>query len=452
MSSSQVPFDLAAELGLIKQRKDGDGYFDLFRDRLIFPIYSHKGEHVGFGGRAFTDEQMPKYLNSHESEIFSKGQTFYGLHETAKFIRAEGSAIVVEGYMDFLALYAAGIKNVVATLGTALTTAHARLLKRYTSYVTILFDGDEAGQNAAQRSLPILLTEELLPKAVSLPDQLDPDEYIKERGVKSLQEHLKSAPDLYSVILDRHLLNYRGSAADKIVLLDQVADYIRATTDSRLRDLYMAETAQKIGVEAKWVQKHMAGGSHAHQSPVLAHERVKVAENRPLTEPITVPIPANVIQMGPKVQLLGAPKAELFLLNIALMNAEKLVVITDEQILGQITHEGVRKMLEEAKANYRQMPSEFAKLSAYLMTLTEHPKALGLHLGEPICSMSKESLDKLMNDCVHQVKERFLRNQTRELTASLRTLPSEDRMKKLEQIMNIQKSKMTLRRDREPQT
>jgi DNA primase len=437
LRNAKVALQDAGELGLVRQRKEGDGFFDLFRDRLIFPIYSHKSECVGFGGRSLTDEQMPKYLNSPESELFSKGKIFYGLNETAKYIRTEGSAIVVEGYMDFLALYAAGIKNVVATLGTALTPNHAKLLKRYTQNVVVLFDGDEAGQSAATRSLPILLEEELLPKAIFLPDELDPDEFIKEHGTKALVERIRSAEDLFTVVLNRLLVGYRATAAEKVLLLDRVTPYLAATKDARLKDLYITEIAQKLSVEAAWVAKHV--GSDAN--------RAKVAENRPS---VTPEMPKDVIGMGPKINLKGASQAELFLLNISLMSAKKYEHVLTTGVVQEVQHKGVREMFAKSEGYYRQMPNEFAKLSATLMALTDTPNLLGLQLGEPLCSMSEEALDKLLADCIRQVKERDLRKQTRELSASLRGSSTEsERLEKLEQIMNIQKSKHTLRRERE---
>lgn len=440
LENVKAPLGLAAALGLVRTRKEGTGHFDLFRDRLIFPIISHKGECVGFGGRSFTDEQMPKYLNSPESDLFSKGQTFYGLNETAKFIRAEGFAVVVEGYMDFLSLYSAGIKNVVATLGTALTSQHAKLLKRYTPHVLVLFDGDEAGQNAAARSLPILLEEELLPRAIFLPDRQDPDDFVKTRGVQALQELLKSAPDLFSIVLDRHMREYRGTAADKVRLLDAVSPLLAATRDLRLKDLYISEITQKIGVEPNWVKKHL------QKSDRETKLHANLAEKRPS---VTPQMPKDVISIGAQIKLSGAPKAELFLLNIALMGPKRLDSVMAEDLLEQMSHSGVKDMLIKAQAYYRQMPNEFAKLSANLMTLTDAPELLGLHMGEPLCSLNEEALDKFMADCARQVKEKYLRNKTRELAASLRTSPSQEQVEMLEQIMNIQKNKHTLRRDRE---
>lgn len=188
MASHQIPLPKAESLGLIRHRKEGqEGYYDIFRHRLMFPILGLDGSCLGFGGRII-GEGEPKYLNSPESAVFHKGKIFYGLYESAKYIRAQDQVIVVEGYMDMLALFQAGIRNVVAPLGTALTSDQARLLKRFTRNVVMLFDGDSAGQMAAERSLPILLKEGLLPVGVTLPSDMDPDDFVQKYGASELQE------------------------------------------------------------------------------------------------------------------------------------------------------------------------------------------------------------------------------------------------------------------------
>jgi DNA primase len=176
-------------------------------------------EVLGFGGRTLVDDPA-KYLNSHESPIFTKGRVLYGLHETAKFIRVEDFIIVVEGYMDLLALYQAGIKNVVATLGTALTSDHAKLIKRYTSNVVLLFDGDKAGRAATERSLPILLTEGLFVKSFVIPDEKDPDDYVKQVGAKILLEQLKKAPDTFISQIDLLVKKFGTKSTEKIKIID----------------------------------------------------------------------------------------------------------------------------------------------------------------------------------------------------------------------------------------
>ena len=155
----------ALELGLLNRSTSGETY-DNFRHRLIFPIISLRKQVVGFGARSL-DDSLPKYINSRESQIFHKGQVFYGLNESARYLREKSFALVVEGYTDFLSLWQEGFKNLTATLGTALTRHHARLLKRYVDSVVLVFDGDEAGLKASERSLPLLLNEGLEVKLLS---------------------------------------------------------------------------------------------------------------------------------------------------------------------------------------------------------------------------------------------------------------------------------------------
>ena len=158
------------------------------------------GDAIAFGGRIL-GEGEPKYLNSPETPVFHKGRVLYGLAQTAKYIRSDDQVIVVEGYMDLVSLYQAGFRNVVATMGTALTSDHGRMLSRITKNVVVLFDGDSAGQDAAERSLPILLAAGLFPKGLILPDELDPDDFVKERGAEALRTMIQEASDLFPMIL-----------------------------------------------------------------------------------------------------------------------------------------------------------------------------------------------------------------------------------------------------------
>ena len=245
LQKRSIPLTAAEKLGLVKKKKQGEGYFDLFRDRLMFPILSPAGEVLGFGGRTFGDDH-PKYLNSPETPVFNKGRTFYGLHETAKFIRTEDEVVLVEGYMDLIALYAAGVKNVVAVLGTALTENHAKLLKRYTKNVLVLFDGDAAGQRAAERSLSILLGEGLLPREIVLPAGKDPDDFINEFGVEELKKIMKAAPDFYTSFLDRCSREFGNAPTDKIKTVDKVGPILLRVSDPRLRELYFRETIDRM--------------------------------------------------------------------------------------------------------------------------------------------------------------------------------------------------------------
>jgi DNA primase len=177
LTEKKAPLKMAEEVGLIIKRKSKDGYYDRFRDRIIFPIRDVDGTTLGFGGRTLTQED-PKYMNSPESEIYHKRGVLYGLDRAKDSIRKYGRTLVVEGYMDFHSLYSAGIKNVVATLGTSLTREHVALIRRYTDKVVIVLDGDESGKTASLRGLEVFLQEGLLPLMVLLPGGDDPDSFI----------------------------------------------------------------------------------------------------------------------------------------------------------------------------------------------------------------------------------------------------------------------------------
>lgn len=171
-------------LGLLKQ-KEGPEPYDALRNRLIFPIHGESGDPIAFGGRRVNDEEEPKYLNSPETPLFNKSKTLYGLPQARNAIRASGRAVIVEGYTDVIACHQAGLENVVGTLGTAFTVGHAQKLRGQCKEVVLLFDGDEAGQNAADRALEVLFGARLDIRVAMLTGQTeakDPDELLKSEG------------------------------------------------------------------------------------------------------------------------------------------------------------------------------------------------------------------------------------------------------------------------------
>ncbi|RYZ69056.1 MAG: DNA primase, partial [Proteobacteria bacterium] len=285
--SKGVPLQAAETLGLLKPKKvqpksgpKSEGFFDLFRERLMFPIFSPSGDVIGFGGRTLTD-QLPKYVNSSDSPVFHKSKVLYGLHETGKFIRAQDEAIVVEGYMDAISLYAAGIKNVVAILGTAFTPEHAKLLKRYTLNVKMLLDGDEAGINAADRSLPVLLEAGLMAKGFILPEKMDPDDYVRANGADALRLEISRAPELFNLLLSQRWMKiYHGSSSEKVQIIDEAANSMKNMASPQLKDLYIMELSRQLDVDLGWVRRSLAQsiqnlapkvqGAPVPQAPVAA--------------------------------------------------------------------------------------------------------------------------------------------------------------------------------------
>lgn len=185
---------LGEELGIVRKTQDGS-YLDLFRYRIIFPIFTIRGECASFGGRSLSEGEEPKYLNTPDSKIYKKSNILYGLYHAKDFIKRERYGFLVEGYFDFLSLWTKGIKNVVATCGTALTSNHVRVLKSLTENWIILFDGDEAGKKATLRAISLFIKEGILPKCVILPEGEDPDSFARKTSYTSY-DFLKILDDL----------------------------------------------------------------------------------------------------------------------------------------------------------------------------------------------------------------------------------------------------------------
>ncbi|WII70761.1 DNA primase [Bdellovibrio sp. 22V] len=443
LASKQVPMPLAEEARLVKARNNKSGYFDIFRDRLMFPIFSAMGEPIAFGGRYLEKKETePKYLNSPETPVFIKGKVLYGLSQTARYIRSEDMALIVEGYMDLVSLYQAGIRNVVATMGTALTPDHGKMLKRMTKNVIALFDGDSAGMEAAERSLPILLAADLYPKGLTLPNSMDPDDYVKKYGSDALKVELERAPDLLVMILDRWMEGYRGEASEKVKLADKLKPLFEVIPDLRLRDLYLAEAAQKMGVGLPWLRQAVGLQS---SGPVYSQNKPAISRTVQPSAPAN-PKPAEQVSSATeagKISLKGASKAELLLLGLVLKSRANFNHFVNENLLESVAHEGVKKILEKATDVYGQDLNKFDKLTSLLVSYVDQPEYLfqagPVSEGEP--GFDEEAEMKLLRDCFKRVKENFLREQAKQLARDLKNEPSSE---KLEQIMNIQRNRISL--------
>jgi len=204
LQNKKFPLQPFLKLGLIARSEREGRLYDKFRHRLIFPIHNLSGKIVGFGARQLsTEENAPKYLNSPESSIYQKSKILYGLHLAKDFIRETGFVIVVEGYMDFLRLFQEGIGNVVATSGTALTEAHARLLSRFTTKAILCYDADDAGIKAAIRGGEILFLSNIETEILLLPEGEDPDSYVSKFGKEAFLEQTKGTTEYFQFLLQQ---------------------------------------------------------------------------------------------------------------------------------------------------------------------------------------------------------------------------------------------------------
>jgi len=241
---------LLEEAGLLSKSEKSPEPYDRFRDRIIFPIEALDGRVVAFGGRVLgTGGHGPKYLNSPETPIYHKGEVLYGLSWAKHAVRRESSALVVEGYMDLVALAAGGFDHVVATLGTAMTEEHARLLTRYTGRIYLLFDSDAAGLRATFKAGDTLLAQGAHPGVVTLPHGEDPDTLVLKEGAEGLRRYLDEAVDIFDrklQILEEH--DYFRDIERTRQAVDRLLPTIRATADPALRDIYVTKAAERTGV------------------------------------------------------------------------------------------------------------------------------------------------------------------------------------------------------------
>ncbi len=421
------------------QSQPSGSYYDIFRSRLIFPILSASGEVVAFGGRALTEDNEPKYLNSPESLVFHKGKILYGLFYASKYIRAEEQVIIVEGYMDMISLFQAGIKNVVATMGTALTNDHVKILRRLTKNVVVLFDGDRAGISAAEKSLPILLGGDILPKGLILQDNMDPDESVRRYGPQALKQELSMAPDLFSLVLSQWMQGFRGDPSEKIKLIDRIRPVFNVISDKRLKDLYFEEIATKMGVHFHWLSQTLKrNGGPTEVSPKPSYpanyQKRDYASGTNISNPVVNPVASSVVasQNGndlvlseaKEIVLQGSSKPELNLMGLALKSRANFEIIKSEDVIEGISSEGVKTILQKADEVYRQDPSKFDRLLGLFVSCVDQPELLFWNdtLGGGDFSLEIES--RLINDCLKRVRENSLRLQAKSLLSELNELKS----------------------------
>ena len=246
--------DLARSAGLIVQNRQANGYYDRFRNRIIFPIFDLGEQVVGFGGRVMGDGE-PKYLNSPESPVYNKRRILYGLNRSRQACRRSGIIHIVEGYFDLLTLYQHGIENTAATLGTALTEEHIRLIKGHAERTVLVFDADEGGIKAALRSCNLFLQEGIDARVLVLPAGHDPDSFVRESGVDAFRKAGEKAPGIIGFIIDSAVDKFGLSVEGKIRIISQLQPVLADIDDPVARSLYIRELSERIEVDERAIQE-----------------------------------------------------------------------------------------------------------------------------------------------------------------------------------------------------
>jgi len=292
----------ALQLGLIGQR-DGRRFYEKFFDRLMFPIMNAGGKVIGFGGRVL-GQGLPKYLNSAESPVFNKGSTLYGVYQAKGGIRKEDRVVVVEGYLDVIALQQYGINYSVATLGTALTAHHLRILARYTKNIIALFDGDEAGRKAAARSFEIFIEAGLLGRAAFLPAGDDPDTYVRSHGRDAVEKLIDGAVPLADYYFSWLEQRYGKSLEGKGKTAEEISRLLVRMGNAFEVDLLVRRAVDTLGIREELLRRPLGAANHKPSSGMASRDalstsvdtsRDDMAERSLISLMLRFPSVANVV-------------------------------------------------------------------------------------------------------------------------------------------------------------
>ena len=258
--------ELAVKAGLLSSRpNDSSKFFDRFRNRLIFPIADERGRTVAFGGRSLSanEPNEPKYLNSPETPLYHKGRMLYQYGPAREACRQQRQVLLVEGYMDLLAFHARNFFRVTATLGTALTSIQVRLLARISDEVVLAYDGDEAGERAMLRSLPLFLPEELPVSCIRFPMEMDPDDFLKRNGIAELERLIESREELGAYTIRKAICNWDGSAAARARIFSELQPVFQCVRQPLLRSEYLRLIADRFSITEQLAEAqllHEKGG------------------------------------------------------------------------------------------------------------------------------------------------------------------------------------------------
>ncbi|OPY08002.1 MAG: DNA primase [Syntrophaceae bacterium PtaB.Bin038] len=388
LQRERVPLKHAEQAGLLVPRGDGDGY-DRFRGRLMFPIEDINGHVVAFGGRII-GEGEPKYLNSPESAVYTKGRNLYGLARAKNAIRRDDTLIVVEGYFDLLALWNAGLSNVVATLGTALTREQVDLIRRYTGSVALTFDTDQGGRAALERSMSLFLERGLKARAVVLPDGKDPDEFVTRHGKEAFLEEIRRARALVDYYIDEVI----GTGLD----LDGRRDawkaalpFIAGIADEVERGQFMHRVAERLGVDESLVRKEVS--------------RLKASQRRPEAPPARD-------ASGP------VDPVELSLIRMMIENPGKVPEVDRQGVLACFTSGALKSLGESIVEGHRRSKAvRLADLIERVENRTVREKLLEMSLAED--SRNEALRDRIFDDTVRKIRQRWYKEKQRDLRIRL---------------------------------
>jgi DNA primase len=351
-----------------------ESQYDRFRNRLIFPLMDVFGNIIGFAGRIITEGE-PKYLNSPETPLYTKGDHLFGLNKAKEAIRKENRVLLVEGYFDQICSYQNGIKNTVALCGTALTLNQVSLLRKYTTNIVLVFDSDSAGQAAAQRGFELLLSEGLNISVVLLPQGYDPDSYIQEKGKDKFLELVENAKPFLESLIDRTIEEGTKNATGKAATVNKVLPAISKIKSSVERSEYIRYLSEKAEVDQKSLledlNKYLSGKKRD------VEKKIAVNEKRPVLE--------------------------LFLIHLMLSDEQAAKEIKNQISIDEYQDELYREI---AKDLYSRIDENQPLRLDLILEQTEHPEIKMVLSEFGVAPMIFDQIPKAMADCIRKIKKR----------------------------------------------
>ncbi len=384
------------QAGLANRRKDGSGYLDRFRGRVMFPILNLSGKPIAFGGRRIEgitpDDDIAKYVNSPETSIYHKGDNLYGLFTSRDAIRKSGVAYLVEGYTDLLALIQAGVDNVVASLGTALTPHQVALIKRFAPVVHIVYDSDTAGITAAIRAADMLTVSEMEARIVKLPKGDDPDTFLRKSGAKELCKVLANTLSFIQYRLDTANITSSSGQSERVTVARELLQTIRSVNDPMQAELLRNELSQLIGISQLALDRELA------TKPIRRNSNEAIVKEK-------ITVPSDSI-------------AERDLIQALLAQPDLMDVTIEEITLRDIKHpplQNIYRILEQAylhdeTLDLSQLPDKFddPMIRAFITEAVLSPEWV-----------TQEKAEQVVKDCLKVINLRKLQLRKTEIEAKM---------------------------------
>lgn len=372
---------------------DRGGYYDRFRKRLTFPIVDLKDKTLGFGARVL-DASLPKYMNSPETPIYSKGRNLYGMNLSREAIKKEGFALIVEGYLDFIIPYQAGVKNLIATLGTALTIDQVKLLKRFAGTVIMVYDPDEAGEAASLRNTDIFIAEDVNVYIAELPAGHDPDNYIRKFGAEEFIKLAKSARNIFDYKLEKLMARFNIKTSNgKAAIASEMLPTLSKLNNAVLRSDLMKRLSEKLGVDPDALKEELNKVKPDYSARQIVARAVEVKKDT-----------RGAQEMILAVMLEGGVYVDAVRKNM-----------TPEEFVNTSIRDLIKAIFDMRAANLEINPARV------ISHLENSPEAAAL-ISEAV-SMSEVMGDKekVLSDCIARIKKDNINYQLTELRAAIKT-------------------------------